>query len=148
MRIEAHGLSIAPPEGWDARITRRRDSGPVLHVASFTLHPTDGDFGAAATGRMRPDDAFAALVEYRPDHQIRPGHGLFAEAGWQPRLRIGAFSPMQLQVTRSGHLGVQRFFTHAGRPFCLYAVIAPVRKRPDRLAAELSAVLRTLRFTG
>jgi hypothetical protein len=50
-------------------------------------------------------------------------------------------------VTRAGHLGCQRFFSHAGRPFCLYAVIAPVRRRPAQLVGELSAVLSTLEIS-
>jgi len=40
----------------------------------------------------------------------------------------------------------KRFFTTAGRPFCLYAVVSPVRRRPAQLVGELSAVLATLRF--
>jgi hypothetical protein len=95
---------------------------------------------------MGADGAFAALVEYRVDRNVTPGAGLFHASGWSPRLRPGDFGRNQLQVARPGHLGSQRFFTHAGRPYCLYAVISPVRKRPARLAGELTAVLATLRF--
>ncbi len=103
-------------------------------------------FGAGVTAVMGPDGAFAALVEYVGDRHVQPGAGLFAPRRWPPRLRVGEFSHDQLQVMRPGHLGAQRFFTAAGRPFCLYAVVSPVRRRPARLIGELSAVLATVRF--
>jgi hypothetical protein len=148
MRVTGHGLSIDAPPGWEARIFRRDGAAPVLHVATFALRERDGDFGAAATGRMRPDDAFAALVEYRSDAVVRPGVGLFAAMGRPAALRAHDFGSAQLQVTRDGQLGCQRFFTDSGHPFCLYAVIRPAGKRPERLAKELSAVLATLEFGG
>jgi hypothetical protein len=148
MRVAGHDLSIDAPQGWEARIFRRDGAAPVLHVATFALCEQDGDFGAAASGRMRPDDAFAALVEYRTDAVVRPGVGLFAATGGPAPLGSHDFGSAQLQVTRRGQLGCQRFFTHGGRPFCLYAVIRPARKRPERLAQELSAVLATLQFGG
>jgi hypothetical protein len=145
VRTRAHGLSIDVPGGWEARIVSRPGSAPFLHVASFALRSDTGQFGAAVTARMRPDGSFAALVEYLIDHDVRPESGLFA-ARWRPRLGLNEFRHTQLQVMRPGHLGVQRFFTAAGRPYCLYAVISPVRRRPAQLAGELSAVLKTLRF--
>jgi hypothetical protein len=44
-------------------------------------------------------------------------------------------------------VGTQHFFTAAGRPFCMYAVIAGPRsaRRPQLLA--LDRVLRSLRIT-
>lgn len=148
MKVTGHGLSIDAPPGWEARIFRRDGAAPVLHVATFTLLEKDGDFGAAATGRMRSDDAFAALVEYRSDAVVRPGVGLFAAVGRPTPLRAHDFGPAQLQVTRNGQLGCQRFFTDVGRPFCLYAVIRPAGKRPELLARELSSVFATLELSG
>ena len=146
MTGSAPGPSLIPPPGWHARSFGGGEAAFVLHVASFVLDPGDGTFGAAATGRMRSDDAFASLIEYRADAVLTPGVGLFARSGWQPRLRITDFAPAQLQVTRPGQLGSQRFFTHAGRPFCLYAVVLPVRKRPEKLVGELARVLASVRF--
>jgi hypothetical protein len=148
MRVAAHGRSIDVPGGWEARIFRRPGSAPVLHIATFALSDRDGDFGAAATGRMRADDVFAALVEYRSDQKLRPGTGLFAATGRPSGPHVHEFKPTQLQVTRPGQLGSQRFFTEAGRPCCLYAVIQPSRKRPGLLVDELGRVLATLRFTA
>lgn len=145
MRASGHGLSIEIPQGWEARIVRRPHGAPFLHVASFALDSDAGQFGAAVTGRMGPDDVFAALVEYLVDAEVRPGAGLFRQR-FKPRLGLHEFGHSQLQVTRTGHLGMQRFFTASGRPYCLYAVIAPVRRRPAQLTGELSAVLRTVRF--
>lgn len=125
---------------------RRPESAPYLHVASFALTTDSGQFGAGATLGMGPDQAFAAVVEYLPDDHVRPGSGLFHSHRRQPRLRVGEFSHDRLQVTRPGHLGAQRFFTAAGRPFCLYAVVFPVRRRPAQLIGELGAVLATVRF--
>lgn len=144
MRVAAHGLSIEAPRGWEARVFRRPGAAPVLHVASFALHRDDGDYGAAATGRMRGDDVFAALLEFRVDDAVQPGVGLFEDSGGVPVLRAADFAPSQLQVTRAGQLGCQRFFSAHGRPFCLYAVVRPARRRPARLVRELRDVLATL----
>jgi hypothetical protein len=146
VRTAAHGLAIDVPLGWEARIVRRAQSAPYLHVASFAIHADSGQFGASVTARMGPDGAFAALVEYLVDDHVRPASGLFRARGWQPRLRVGEFSHDRLQVMRPGHLGAQRFFTAAGRPFCLYAVVSPARRRPAQLIGELSAVLATVGF--
>jgi hypothetical protein len=146
MRVAGHGLSIDAPHGWEARIFRRESAAPVLHIATFALAEQDGDFGAAATGRMRPDDTYAALVEYRSDEHVRPGVGLYAPAGPPAKLSAIDFGAHQLQVTRAGQLGCQRFFTYDERPFCLYSVMHPASKPPERLAQELTCVLTTLRF--
>jgi hypothetical protein len=148
MRVAGHGISIDVPPGWEARIFRRGGGEPVLHVATFELLDGDGDFGAAATGRMRGDDVFAALIEYRVDDRLRAGAGLFAAGGLPAPPEAHEFNPMHLQVTRRGQLGRQRFFTDASRPYCLYLVIQPVRRRLERLTAELSKVLATLQLPG
>jgi hypothetical protein len=146
VRTAGHGLAVDVPEGWEARIVRPAQSAPYLHVASFALGADSGQFGASVTSRMGPDHAFAALVEYLVDGHVRPDRGLFGSRRRQSRLRLSEFSHDRLQVMRPGHLGAQRFFTAAGRPFCLYAVVSPARRRPAQLVGELSAVLATLRF--
>lgn len=142
-RLSGHGLAIRLPAGWEGRIFVRGGARPVMHVATFALLASDGDFGAAATGRMRAGDAFAALIEYRVDERLAPGVGLFAPAGLVLP-RPGEFASRQLQVTRPGQLGWQRFFTAGGRPLCLYAVIQPQRGRRRQLVAELRSVLATV----
>ena len=146
MVIGGHGITIDVPAGWDARIYRRDGAAPVLHVASFALHDRDGDFGVAATGRMRPGDSFVALVEYLVSEPLRPGTGLFATRGVPPAPRLREFSPSQLQVTRPGHLGWQRFFTVSQRACCLYVVIRPGAVTPAGMVGELGRILTSLRL--
>jgi hypothetical protein len=148
MRVAGHGISIDVPAGWEARIFRRGGGGAVLHGATFELLDGDGDFGAAATGRMRADDVFAALIEYRVDDRLRAGAGLFAAGGLPAPPEAHEFNPMQLQVTRRRQLGRQRFFTVASRPYCLYLVMQPVDHPLERLVGELSKVLSTLELPG
>jgi hypothetical protein len=146
VRIAAHGISIELPPGWEGRIFRRGEAGPILHAATFALHAHDGDFGAAATGRMRSDDRFIALIEYRPEGSLRAGHGLFADAGPPRPPHAHEFGPRQLQVTRRGQLGWQRFFSASGRALCLYAVVAPGARSAPELIRELNGVVGTLRL--
>jgi len=145
MRIAAHGISVDAGDGWEARVFQRSAGAAVLHVASFALAGHDGDFGAAATGRMGAEDVFLSLIEYRVDARVRPGIGLFAARPERLQLRAADFDRNQLQVTRARHLGCQRFFTASLRPFCLFAVIEPQRTRPERLVKRLNTVLATLR---
>ncbi len=141
-----HGISIEVPDGWETRIVKR-GGGALMHIATFALHDADGDFGAAATGRMRRGDAFATLVEYVDPVNIPPAIGLYA-ARRPPRPALHEFSPMTLQVTRAGQLGWQRFFTESNRTCCLYAVIMPGSERPQKLVRRLADVLGTLRITS
>jgi hypothetical protein len=145
VRVAGYGVSVEVPAGWEARITKR-GSGPVLHLATFPLYASDGDFGAAATGRMSTGDVFAALVEYRDRAKMSPRVGLFAPVGLPSAPRADEFAPMQLQVTRVGQLGWQRFFTAVQRTCCLYAVINPGHEPPGALVRRLWSVLATLRL--
>jgi hypothetical protein len=144
VRLTGHGLSIDVPAGWEARIFRRAGGGPVLHLATFALEDGDGDFGAAATGRMGAGDCFATLIEYDDRERIHPGVGLFETIGRPALPRLPEFASSQLQVTRRGQRGWQRFFTDGGRPCCLYAVIQPGHLPPEPIVEHLGAVLRTL----
>lgn len=144
MVIRGHGLAVDVPAGWEGRIFRRGDGGPVVHVASFALHHGDGDFGAAATGRMGADDGFLAVLEYVASADLVPGRGLFRDLGRPRPPRASEFGHRQLQVTRRGHLGWQRFFTESGRALCVYGVIAPVRRPATELARELGRVIRSV----
>ena len=159
MRLEAHAIAASLPRGWDGRIHGRPPetiSGPTplrrsiaahtpatLHAASFALPPRDGDFGSHATAAMSAGDAFLALTEYIEGNGLRAGTGLFRSGHIPRELAPAMFSPRTLLVGRPGQSGFQHFLTVAGRPFCLYAVIAP----PPASASlqGLNAVLSTLR---
>ncbi len=154
MRIAAHGLSIDPPRGWDARISRRGpDPGieaqghavpqptvhPVLHAANFALPEDRGDFGSGAVELMASAHALVALLEFHPDAARTP---LFSDPGMPRRLSPDAFSPQQLQRTLHGQAGAQRFFSEAGRAFCLYVVLGGFANRIALLPQVNSALER------
>jgi hypothetical protein len=136
VRLAAYGLEIDLPRGWDGRIYRRPGADPTLHAASFELPARDGDFGSGATGRMPHGATFFVIKEYRPGRPLHPGRGLFASRSIPLPLDPGRFHPRTLQVGRPGQAGLQHFFTSAGRPFCLYAVI---KSHPSGLAVTARA---------
>ena len=39
MIVEAHGIGLDVPDGWEARIYRRPHGDPTLHAANFALPP-------------------------------------------------------------------------------------------------------------
>lgn len=144
MKLDAHGVSLELPAGWDGRIGRRPGGYAVAHAATFPLPAEDGDFATTATARMPAGGAVVVLVEYEP---ALAGSGLFAPPGPPARLAAADFSSATLLRRLPGQAGVQRFFSHAGRAFCLYVVVGAAR--PDAaLAARASAVVETLRLAG
>jgi hypothetical protein len=136
MRLAGHGISVGLPRGWEARIYRRPEGLPILHTATFPLPPHDGDFGSGAIASMRPGDVFCALLEYDRD---LAGTGLFAPPGLPLPVRAADASPAALQRMLPGRAGLQRFFTHAGRPFCLYVVVRSGKGGPIDVANEVLA---------
>lgn len=146
--LTRHGLRVVAPAGWSASLTRREaDAGsadsnpgpPLLHAATFPLPPGRGDFGSGAAASMAADDILVVLMEYDASSAAQP---LFAVRGL-PRPRPSDFSPHQLQRTRPGQSGYQRFFTWQGRPFCLYVILGSHAQRAvlvPRLHAMLDGV--------
>ena len=151
MRIAGHGLGADLPDGWEGAIRAERTDEvgaaaagghayPVAHLASFALPEWRGDFGSGAVDAMTADDDFVALLEYGPEEV---GTALFAEDGLPRRLDPRAFSPRALQRTLRGQAGMQRFFSHAGRAFCLYVVVGDATdvhrhvRRVERVLAGL-----------
>lgn len=140
MRVAGHGRSIRVPAGWHARIFAHQGAQPIVHVATIPLRGSDGDYGAAATGRMRPGDCFAALLEFAEGGELFAGHeGL-------PALAEHDFGARTLQVTRAGHRGAQRFFRLGGRPLCLYAVLFPRGRSHGHELATLRGVVESFRL--
>ena len=81
-RLEAYGISLELPPGWEGSAFRHDGGEPTVHVASFRLPSRDGEFGTRATGIMPRDGLFLAMTEYR----VRGGElraGIFA--GRRPR---------------------------------------------------------------
>lgn len=130
-RIAAAGLSIVPPSGWEATIYRRPAAKgeityPVVHAATVPLVSGRGDYGGGLVETLGPDDVFVGFLEFGPE---AAGTALFGQLRGIPGLTPDLFRPQQLQRTIRGQAGVQRFFTAAGRAFCLYSVIGSMAQR-------------------
>ncbi len=97
MRVDAHGISVDAPAGWEVRITRRAAEGhepgshrrPVLHAATVPLPVVRGDFGGGVTGLLTSEDVFVSLFEQDPGASRT---ALFADSGF-PVPTTGGLSP-------------------------------------------------------
>lgn len=161
MLIEGEGVGIELPEGWDGRMRRRaagsraappdglriapRNGLVTVHAANFPLPASDGDYGTSATSAMPAQGVFSALVEFRPGGGLKPGKGLYSAEGVPSRLAPEDFSPDTMLRALPGQAGVQRFFTAAGRPFCLYAVIGS-RRHAALLVPQLNGLIGAVRI--
>ncbi len=157
-RLQARGLTMDLPPGWDGRI-KRREAPPVearvaaadvappapalAHAATFSLPSAVGDYGSGAVEQMGADDLFIALIEFDRDSL---GSALFSARRQPRRVREDEFHPQALQRTLPGQAGTQVFFTEAGRPFCLYVVLGSFARRTQHVP-EANAVLRGVRIS-
>ena len=147
MRLSGAGLTVELPAGWEGEIGNgvalaaapevRRAT--VSHFANFPLPAERADFGAGAVDVMGPGDIFVALFEYGPESA---GKALFAGQG-MPRIAPRDFDRNALQHGLPGQSGLQRFFTLAGRPFCLYVVAGSHLDRAD-VVPQVNALLDSL----
>ncbi|MGI9659103.1 MAG: hypothetical protein ACR2OD_09355 [Gaiellaceae bacterium] len=112
----------------------------TLHVANYAIPARDGEFGPRATRTMPAGGVFLALTEYRAGLANK---GLYRKRRVPTRLAPGDFSPNSVLNARRDQLGLQKFFSASGRPFCLYTVVR-ARKGRARLVAHVNAVLKTL----
>ncbi len=146
--LQGAGIAVTIPADWEGSIRDGRfrplASGAVdptlVHLASFPLPESRGTFGGGAVELMTSLDVLMVLLEYGPESAGTP---LFAAEGIPRRLDPQAFSPDGLQAGRPGQSGLQQFFTHRGRAFCLYVVLGSHLDRVD-LVARVNAVLATL----
>jgi hypothetical protein len=148
VKLAAHGIEVTLPARWSGRIFQRAGGNATLHAGDFRLALGDGEFGDGSTGQMGAGSSFIALVEYIPGDGLAPGAGLYAQRGIALPLDPTAFSPRKLAHIRPGQEGTQQFFTAAGRPLCLYVVIARAAAAAHRRRqlATLGAVLRSVRI--
>jgi hypothetical protein len=148
-RISAMGLAVTPPTGWEATIYRRSAGGgaqtyPVLHAATMALPPERGDYGAGLVELLGVQDVFVGILDFGPEAARTR---LFQSLAAVPSLTPDAYRPRQLQRTIRGQAGVQRFFTAAGRGFCLYSVIGSMGNRVP-LTARANELLGTIRVAA
>jgi hypothetical protein len=156
-KLDAYGLTAVPPAGWDGEIYRHAPEvsefavpmvepatpTPILHLANFALPDGRGDYGGGAVELMGRGGIFISLLEH--EHS-EAGNALFAGKGIPWPLRADDFDPNQMQRPLPGQAGCQRFFTHAGRPFCLYVAIGSYVARA-LLVRDVNAVLATVELT-
>jgi hypothetical protein len=143
------GLAVTPPPGWEATIYRRPATRgavtyPILHAATLALPADRGDYGSGLVELLGPDDVFVGILDFGPDAARAP---LFRTLSAVPVLSPDAYRPRQLQRTIRGQAGVQRFFSTAGRGFCLYSVIGSIANRV-MLTARANQILGTIRVAS
>jgi len=146
MILDAHGLRIELPAHWTGRLFSRSRGLATLHAGDFQLALKDGEFGTSSTGRMPSVASFIALTEYAPGPGLSPGSGLFGPSRIDLPLDPATFAATKLARPRTGQAGMQHFFTTAGRPFCLYVVLAGGRHVRRRQLAVIDHALRSLRI--
>jgi len=147
-RLAGAGIDVEVPAGWEGSINgggfRLLDDGAqeptVLHIASFPLPAERGSFGSGAVELMGTRDVLMVLFEYGPDSV---GTELFAAEGIPRNLQARQFDRNALQRALPGQSGLQQFFTHHGRAFCLYVVVGSHVDRHDVLP-RINQVLETL----
>lgn len=159
--LNAYGITVSPPAGFEGRVFRRPAFGEVaasaadgpaappaevpnvvVHVSTIALPPDVGDFASGAVDQLRADDVLIVLFEYEAASASQP---LFARQGLPRTLTADDFSPSVLQRAIPGQAGCQFFFNHGGRAFCLYAVIGAYAQRAT-LVDKVNAVLATVRI--
>jgi len=143
--LDARGIRVELPQGWSGRLFARGRAA-TLHAGDFTLALQDGEFGTASTAAMHPGAAFLALTEYEPGGGLKPHIGLFASRRLPLPLDPTSFSSNGLAHPRPGQQGMQHFFTSAGRPFCLYVVLAGGRSHRRRQLGTVNHVLRSVKI--
>jgi len=145
------GISFDVPPGWEVAATgggfRLLPSGAreptVVHLGTFPLPAEDASFGADAVELMESDDVLIVLFEYGPEAaSTQP----FASHGIPHPLKPQDFDRSALQRAIPGQSGLQRFFSHKGRAFCVYVVLGSHIDRVD-LVAKVNPVLMTLELT-
>jgi hypothetical protein len=137
--MAAYGISLELPAGWEGYAFRHDGGEPTMHLASFRLPGSDGEFGSRATAAMPSDGLFLALTEYRVAAS-QLGTGIFADP--PPRvLRAEQLSAQTLLRPLAGQRGQQRFFSSGGRAFCLYVVVG---RDGDRRLRAANGVLSSI----
>jgi hypothetical protein len=144
-------VSIDVPEDWEGSISDGdfqleadgAQEPTVMQVASFPMPAERGSFGTGAVELMRSGDVFMTLFEYGPESV---GTRLFEAEGIPRQLAAREFDRTALQRAMPGQSGLQRFFTHNGRAFCLYVVLGSHVDRADILP-RVNSVLETLEIS-
>ena len=145
MKLDAPGITLDLPPGWEAEVDGGSgeagpDAPPVrtprTHIANFPLPGNRGDYGSFAVEQMQRGNALVCLLEEAGDAARSRLHG----HDGVPRLSAADFSAAAMQRPRAGQSGAQAFFRVGDRAFVLYVVLAD---RLDR-AGQVDEVNRVL----
>lgn len=150
-RLQRSGIAVDVPDGWEASLTgggfpqlaQGSRQPTLLHLGSFPLPSARGSFGAGAVELMSSTDILIVLFEYGPESADTP---LFAARGIPKSLDPQLFDRDALQHGVQGQSGLQQFFTHSGRAFCLYVVLGSHIDRVE-LVERVNEVLRTVEIS-
>ncbi|MFP3881784.1 MAG: hypothetical protein ACLFRT_14945 [Actinomycetota bacterium] len=150
-RLRRSGISVEVPTGWEGSIEggdfQQLSSGArqptLMHVGSFPMPAERGSFGSGATELMNSDDILIVLFEYGAKSVATP---LFDSPGMPRSLAPDDFDRNALQHALPGQSGVQRFFTEAGRAFCLYVVLGSHIDRRE-LVTRVNQVLASVEIS-
>jgi hypothetical protein len=129
--LVAGGLRLEIPAGWEARVRRQAPSQPgrpgnvLLHASTIALPEQRGDFGSGVVERLGADDAFVAIFEY----DEKDASKVLFRVTRIPVPKPSDFSPDVLQRTIGDNTGAQWFFSVAGRPFSMHAVLGSHARR-------------------
>jgi hypothetical protein len=159
--LDAHGLTVGVPTGWEARIFRRNAAGetrtaevsgpaaplgertfPVAQISSVALPVDAADYGSDVVATLGPNDVFIVLKEFDPQERTQP---LFARRGLPRSLDSEDVDPSGLQRALTGQAGRQIFFQDGDRAFCLYIVLGSYEHRGS-LMATINQVLGSIRI--
>lgn len=154
-RVSEAGIEVEVPAGWDVEFYRR-DPSPaadgsrtaettttVVHLANWPLPVERGDYGGGAVELMLRGDVLIVLFEFGA---AEAGTALFSTPGVPWPLTAADFDPNRMQRPLPGQAGAQRFFTEAGRPFCLYVVLGWYQDA-EALVEVVNEVLATVEIT-
>lgn len=149
-RIDRAGVGVEVPTGWEGSISGGgfelmadgAKEPTVMHLASFPLPVERGSFGTGAVELMSGQDVFVSLFEYGPESAGTP---LFAAEGIPRPLDARQFDRDALLHAIPQQSGLQQFFTHNGRAFCLYVVLGSHIDRSE-LLPQVNAVLESLQI--
>ncbi len=136
-QLSAHGMRALVPTGWEGEIYQRPPGAPVtarfdaqsnagerelryppiLHLATFPLDRTRGDYGGGALAGMGPSDVFVSVIDFGDESTA-----MFSNPIPWP-LRADDFDRNGVRVSIADQSGCQRFFRAAGRGYGLYVVV-------------------------
>jgi hypothetical protein len=145
--MSAYGITVELPDRWEGRIWKWPDdpdgeTQPTMHVATYPLPPSDGDYGGRAIQQMPAGQIFATLTEFSP---TSAGFGLFAQEGMRLPVDWRGFSEAALhQTAPPGTAATQMFFHMSGRAFSLLVAGRPPFM--DAIVHELNQVLGSVQI--